>query len=133
MQNLGRLKGLLLLVGGLCAAAAVGMGAYASHGLRALGDADAVRIAETAVRYQMFAAIGMIVAALLLDEPRNRRLGALAGLGQILGVALFSLPLYLSSISDWRFTTLAPLGGICFMVGWISVGLIGTKKLVGNR
>jgi hypothetical protein len=48
------------------AAIAVAAGAWGSRGLRSLLTADQLPASETAVRYQMYHAFGLIITALLL-------------------------------------------------------------------
>lgn len=69
----------LLGAAALFAGAAVGLGAYGAHGLSV--DDTLVRIWETGVQYQMWHALGAVVAVILGDrwEGRRRSLARLAG------------------------------------------------------
>src|SRR5688500_12748460 len=87
----------IAIVGALVAAAGVGLGAFGAHGLeeylRQLGREESLakRIAwfDTAVRYQNYHSLGMIViAALAAGQPSSwHRASAILF---IVGVALFS-------------------------------------------
>ena len=54
----------LLALGALLALLAVAAGAFAAHGLRGHLPASAVVLIETAARYQMYHALGMLAAGL---------------------------------------------------------------------
>ncbi|KAF1726931.1 DUF423 domain-containing protein [Pseudoxanthomonas japonensis] len=101
----------LALTGGLLAAVAVGLSAYASHG---------VAIAQSQSHVQMAAlfAFGHGLALAALAPGTTRRLGTAAlcllllgtllFAGSLVGGALFGLP-----------TRLAPTGGTMLMLGWV--------------
>ena len=97
--------------GGLLAAAAVGLSAYASHGIT--GDE-----AQSHVQMAALFAFGHGLALAALAPGTTRRLGTAAlcllllgtllFAGSLVGGALFGLP-----------TRLAPAGGTTLMLGWV--------------
>ena len=114
-----------LILGALAAAAGVAFGAYGAHGLEdrlvALGyEADLPkRMAwfETGVKYQLYHALGLIVIANL---PRSRWAGILF----LVGMLLFCGSLYAMTFlsADWKkLGAVVPLGGLSFIVGWITL------------
>ncbi len=114
-----------LILGALAAAAGVALGAYGAHGLEdclvELGyEADLPkRLAwfETGVKYQLYHALGLIVIASL---PRSRW----PSVAFLLGIVLFCGSLYAMTFlsTDWRkLGAVVPLGGLSFIVGWITV------------
>ncbi len=98
---------------------AVMAGAYGSHGLRGTLDARGLEVFQTAVTYQMYHAIALVLVALLALSSLNRRLLAAAAVLFGAGIVMFSGSLYLLVLTDLRWIgPLTPLGGLCFMMAW---------------
>jgi len=97
--------------GGVLAAAAIALSAYAAHGV---ADAHMQGNLQQAAQY----AFGHGIALACLG-PRASRILTRAGLGLLLiGTLLFSGSL--AANAWWGFATkLAPLGGTALMLGWL--------------
>jgi uncharacterized membrane protein YgdD (TMEM256/DUF423 family) len=123
--------------GALSAAIAVALGAMGAHALKAKAEAGILTSAnlnafETAVKYQMYHALALLLVGLmtpLLNEKWTKAAGGLF----VAGTVLFSGSIYLLSLSPlfeanvrWL-GPVTPLGGICFIAGWISL-LVATLK-----
>jgi uncharacterized membrane protein YgdD (TMEM256/DUF423 family) len=95
----------------------VAAGAFGAHALRArLGPSDLVTF-ETAVRYQMYHALALLLTGLLTD--REVRVGA-SGWLFLAGIVLFSGSLYLLTLGGLRWMgAVTPLGGLAFILGWL--------------
>lgn len=104
------------ILGGLSVAA----GAFASHALREKLSERGLEIFETAVRYQMYHAIALMLVALLLSQalvPQPTLVAA--GWAFIIGIAIFSGSLYALSLTDIKVLgAITPLGGVAFIAGW---------------
>lgn len=109
---------LLALLGALSAVLAVAAGAFGAHALRARLSADLLAVFETAVRYQMYHALGLLACAWVFDRW---------GVGQALwagwlfaaGTVGFSGSLYLLALTGARWWgAVTPFGGACFLLGW---------------
>ena len=96
--------------GTLCAAAAVALAAYAAHGVE--GEAQS-RLLLAAVF-----AFGHGLALAALAPAATRRLGRLALSLLYLGALLFAGSLVFNVLAQWP-TTLAPLGGMLLIAGWL--------------
>ena len=108
-----------LAMGALIALVAVMAGAFGAHGLRGMVSARGLEVFQTAVTYQMYHAIALILVALLFAAGLSQRLLAMAGGFFLAGILLFSGSLYLLVLTDIRWVgPVTPLGGVCFMVGW---------------
>lgn len=111
---------------------AVGMAAYASHGLGFIADLavrEATRISlQMAVQQQMFHALALLgVGILSLKTGSNRWLCAAGGLF-VVGVLLFSGLIYLRTFTGIEtFRSFVPWGGTCLMLAWLSLGIGGWK------
>jgi uncharacterized membrane protein YgdD (TMEM256/DUF423 family) len=108
----------LALLGALSAAAAVAAGALGAHALRGRLSPESLNLFETAARYQMYHALGLLVAAWgagRLAIPA----ATWAGWCFVVGTLLFSGSLYLLALTGARWWgAVTPLGGVCFIVGW---------------
>ena len=101
----------LALGGGLLAAIAVGLSAYASHGI---ATAEAQSHVQTAALF----AFGHGLALAALSPSTTRRMGKLALGLLLLGTLLFSGSLVGGALGGLS-TRLAPTGGITLMLGWV--------------
>lgn len=107
-----------LCVGALFGLLAVAAGAAGTHALRDALDADALRVFETAARFQMYHALGLLAAGLLAMRRRTRMVAA-AGALFTLGTLLFSGSLYALALTGAGVLgAVAPVGGVCLMAGW---------------
>lgn len=108
-----------LAVGALIALLAVMSGAFGAHGLRGMVSERALEVFQTAVTYQMYHAIALVLVALLAGTGLSQRLLGIAGCFFLAGILLFSGSLYLLVLTEIRWVgPITPIGGVCFMVGW---------------
>lgn len=108
----------MVVVGGTFAGIAVAAGAFGAHLLKPILDATMLTVFETAVRYQMYHALGLCLVAAIAERHPKPRLAAVGWLFAV-GVVLFSGSLYLLSLSGIRWVgALTPVGGAAFMAGW---------------
>jgi uncharacterized membrane protein YgdD (TMEM256/DUF423 family) len=113
---------LFAALGGLCAAASVGAGAFGAHALKAILDVSSQAVYETAARYQMYHALALFVVAWLLRETESA-LVSRAGWLFCLGIVLFCGSLYLVALSGIKWMgAVTPLGGLAFIGGWLILG-----------
>jgi uncharacterized membrane protein YgdD (TMEM256/DUF423 family) len=107
-------NGRIAAAGALLAAIGIGLGAFGSHGLRAVLDEAALGWWNTAVQYQMWNAVGLVALAAF-----PRRLGLAAAL-ILAGVLVFSGSLYLMAlIGERRLGMVTPVGGALMIAGWL--------------
>ncbi|MFN2323504.1 MAG: DUF423 domain-containing protein [Trueperaceae bacterium] len=108
------------VVGATAAALAVAAGAFGAHALE--GALTTARLAtfETAARYQLVHAVGLVAlhAALAADAAEPRALVRAAAL-LTFGTAVFSGSLYLLVATDvGAWGAVAPIGGAAMIAGW---------------
>ncbi len=109
-----------LALGAGLAALAIVAGAFGSHGLRGRLDERSLEVFQTAVTYQMYHAIALVLVALLAATQVNRRLLAVSAGFFGAGIVLFSGSLYLLVLTDLRWLgPLTPVGGLCFILAWV--------------
>lgn len=106
---------------------AVAAGAFGAHALRGRLSADLLGVFETAARYQMYHALGLMAVA----WAASRWPGVLpqwAGWLFVAGTVLFSGSLYALALSGVRWLgAITPLGGVAFLAGWICLGLAARR------
>jgi uncharacterized membrane protein YgdD (TMEM256/DUF423 family) len=118
-------------VGGLFGALGVGLGAFGAHGLEGplqqwYPESAARKLAtwNTAVEYQMYHAIALVVLG-LLGERRLRFFRA-AAFCFLVGNVVFSGLLYVLVLSDVRILgAIVPVGGVSMIAGWLLLGYGG--------
>jgi uncharacterized membrane protein YgdD (TMEM256/DUF423 family) len=108
-------------VGALSACLAVLAGAFGAHAMRSRLSPDLLAVFETAARYQMFHALALIAVAWVLERGPHPALTRAAWLFSA-GTALFSGSLYALSLTGVRaLGAVTPVGGLCFLSGWLSL------------
>ncbi len=109
------------------------LGAFGAHQLKSILSESAVLIFETAVRYMFYHVFALIAVAILYQQFSNKLLKS-AGILFIVGIILFSGSLFVLTYKEalvlpglkWA-GPITPLGGACFVAGWICLGF-GIKK-----
>lgn len=92
----------------------VALGAFGAHALKASLAPQAMGWWQTAVQYQMWHALGLILIG-ALPQPRLGLPAALLGAGTF----LFSGSLYSMALTDARWLgAVTPLGGGAMIAGW---------------
>lgn len=124
---------IFLITAALLAGLSVILGAFAAHQLKQVLAADILQIFETAVRYQMYHALALFITGILYQSfpvKQLRRAGNLF----IAGIVLFSGSLYLlcfikhQNLPALWVGAITPLGGVCFIAGWVLLALGIAKK-----
>ena len=124
----------ILTGAGFCTLGVV-LGAFGAHALRDSFDVSEIDIWKTAVLYQFVHSIGLIALAVVVDEIPTRRAKFILAIFT-LGIILFSGSLYVLAVTDIPTLRsiagpLTPIGGLCFIGGWIMVivTIIKIKKI----
>ena len=109
----------LLIIGSVFAAFSVLLGAFGAHFLKNRLSIEDLAIFETAVRYQMYHALGILlmgVASFYLTE----KLVSAPAYFLVLGIIVFSGSLFLLVFTNLRwFGAITPIGGFCLIIGWL--------------
>ncbi len=108
-----------------------------AHALKPILSEDLLNSYETAVKYQIYHALALILVGILYGFIPSKWLKR-ATLFFILGTILFSGSIYLlivlkstSDIGLGKLGLLTPIGGVMFIIGWVSLAIscMGSKKL----
>lgn len=108
----------LTTAGFVLALVAVAAGAFGAHGLEGRRPEELLSVFETAVRYQMYHAVGLVavgLAAARWPDP----LWVPAGWLFVAGIVVFSGSLYALALTGLRWLgAITPVGGLAFLAGW---------------
>ena len=107
------------MIGAISGFLSVLVGAFAAHGLNQILLPAAIETIKTAVQYQMYHALALILIGVWAGhKPVASGLKAV-GLTFILGSFLFCGSLYALALGAPRWLgPITPLGGLCFLIGW---------------
>lgn len=122
-----------LVLGAGFAMTGVMAGAFGAHGLRGLVSPRGLEVFQTAVTYQVYHALALVLVAILsglgLAGVSGSRLLPVAAGFFAAGIVLFSGSLYLLVLTQMSWPgPITPLGGVCFMVGWVLVIVAGLTR-----
>ncbi len=111
------------IAGCIAALVAVGLGAFAAHGLADTLVIERLEVFRTGVTYQFYHAFALIVTA-LVAYVLPTRLVNISGWLFLTGIVFFSGSLYILALREWiGFSVdwvgpVTPIGGLLFMCGW---------------
>ena len=112
-----------LISGSILGILSIVFGAFGAHALKKVLTEERLNSFEVGVRYQMYAAITLLIIGFHLDFTTTTEKWAYYGI--FWGCILFSGSIYFLSLKDvfkanLRFLgPITPLGGLLMIVGWI--------------
>jgi uncharacterized membrane protein YgdD (TMEM256/DUF423 family) len=117
----------MILAGAAFALLAVMSGAFGAHALKTFVSEKTLGIYETAVRYQMYHAVALVITGILYREFNTKWL-KMAAWFFAAGIFLFCFSLYTlvmfrlnhNEMVTWP-GAITPVGGLCFIAGWIMI------------
>lgn len=117
----------LVLLGCVSAGLGVAAGAFGAHMLKDLLEPNMLAVYDTATRYQMYHAFGLVLSGLVVRVGRDSG-ASKAGWLFLAGTLLFCGSLYGVSLLGIRWLgAVTPVGGVLFIVGWVVLGWRGLK------
>ncbi|GJQ09818.1 hypothetical protein GpartN1_g1609.t1 [Galdieria partita] len=110
-------------VAGVSGAAAVGLGAFGAHGLRArVTDPYLLEIWNRAANYHQIHSLAICAAAYCANNDGKPAFVAASLF--TLGIALFSGSLYtLTLTGNRKWGAVTPFGGLGFILGWLALAV----------
>ena len=110
-------------LGALSAFICVAAGAFGAHALKQVLDTDMLAVYHTAVDYQFFHSIGLIVIG-TLHKISPRHCHSLAAWAMLAGIIIFSGSLYILSTTGIKWLgMITPIGGVSFLAAWLILAL----------
>ncbi len=122
-----------LITAAFLGALSVLLGAFAAHKLKDIFEPSLLQVFETAVKYQMYHSLALVAAGILHKEFPAKQI-IWAGNLFLAGIILFSGSLYAicimkhQGISPGFAGPLTPVGGLCFISGWLLLAVGLSKK-----
>lgn len=116
-----------LAFGAISAAISIGLGAFAAHGLKAHVNEYKLDIFNLAAEYQMIHALALIACGMVARYHSTKYLQLTAWFF-ILGSFLFCGSLYALALGIKGVGIITPLGGLCFIAGWLCLSIHSWPK-----
>lgn len=118
----------LIIIGAISGFLSISFGAFGAHAIKQWMSADLMAIYQTAVSYQIYHSLGLILIALVYQQQQNTLIKT-AGWLMLAGIIIFSGSLYALSLTDTRWLgAITPVGGILLLLAWLLLGLGVSKK-----
>ena len=116
-----------IVLGSIFGFLTIALGAFGAHGLKnILINNETTDIYNKAVLYQMFHTLVLLFLGLYQELGKNIHI--LTGLSFVLGILIFSGSLYILSITNIKWLgAITPIGGLFFLIGWISLFISSIK------
>lgn len=120
----------IIIVAAFFGGSGVMLGAFGAHALRGQVEARLLETFQTGVQYQLVHAVALMVLALLMEQWGRLLSLDIAAYALAVGVLLFSGSLYVLVLTEIRWVgPITPLGGLCFIVGWVALLIAGVARL----
>ena len=122
MNEFNFIAKLFLILGSANAALAVMLGAFGAHALKSRMEESLLKVYQTGIEYHFYHALGLILICILAMNISVNIWLKSAGYMMAVGIMLFCGSLYLLSIFNLRWLgMITPLGGLLFILAWISL------------
>ncbi|MBV1914354.1 MAG: DUF423 domain-containing protein [Pseudomonadales bacterium] len=120
----------ILALGALSAFLAVGFGAFGAHGLKPILSESQLGTYHTAVDYQLYHALALVVVAAINFQFTNAVALKWVAILFLAGTILFSGSLYLLVFTGTKYLgVVTPVGGLAFLAGWLLLVWAAFKQL----
>ncbi|MGN5953537.1 DUF423 domain-containing protein [Sphingobacterium lactis] len=119
------MKQLALISGSILGILSIVFGAFGAHALKKVLSEDRLSSFEVGVRYQMYAALTLLLIGYNFQFVDSYERWAVYGI--LYGCILFSGSIYLLSFKDvWKVNLrflgpITPLGGVLMIIGWVII------------
>jgi len=118
----------ILLAGAVFMALGVLFGAFGAHALKPNLSPEMLAVYKTAVEYQFYHALGLLIIGLIGFRIESKWLNW-SGILLVSGIILFSGSLYALSITGIKVLgVITPVGGLAFVAGWVCLAIALLKK-----
>ena len=120
---------LFLILGSINAAAAVTMGAFGAHSLKAEISEGMLSVFQTGVQYHFYHSLGLLIIGLMTLYFQSGKYLYAAGWIMFFGIILFSGSLYILSTTNMRWLgMITPFGGMAYLISWILIAVAVWKR-----
>jgi len=115
-----------LIIAGISGFSGVALGAFGAHGFRDVLSPEMLEIYKTGIQYHLIHSVVLLALSMSASSSFEFSRWFIFA-----GIILFSFSLYLYALTG--ITAIAyftPLGGVCFLIGWLSLMWIAVKKKI---
>lgn len=117
-------KKIWIIISAVSGFTTVALGAFGAHGLKSTISAEMLEIFKTGIFYQFVHTIVLLILSVTKFIK-----GKISSILFLLGIILFSFSLYLYSTSGIKiFAMITPVGGVCFLIGWLGIIIEVVRK-----
>ena len=126
----------ILFIAGISGAMCVALGAMGAHALKDKLPAENMQTFETAVKYQFYHTLALVLVA-LLSEKKSSKFLKYSSILFIAGIILFSFSLYFLALRPligieneemkW-IGAITPFGGLSFIMAWLMLTFASLKQ-----
>ncbi|MEH6502351.1 MAG: DUF423 domain-containing protein [Cycloclasticus sp.] len=121
-------KSPFITLGSSLAFLAVMLGAFGAHGLKNTLSPELLTVYQTAVDYQMWHALGLLIIGLIQLQKPSTLLNT-AGWFMFTGILIFSGSLYALSLTGIKLLgAITPIGGTSFLIAWLLLAYTSIKS-----
>ncbi|RKD92876.1 DUF423 domain-containing protein [Mangrovibacterium diazotrophicum] len=118
----------ILITAAVSLALAVVIGAFGAHGLKSKLSPEMMDVYKTGVEYHFYHALGLLLVGILSIQMPSSLIN-FSALFLFLGIVIFSGSLYVLAITGIKWIgAITPIGGLCFIAGWLLLVLAVLKK-----
>lgn len=112
---------------------AVALGAFAAHGLKGKLDESLLSAFNTGVQYQFYHTLALLALALFMLSSSSSRWLITSSWFFVVGMVFFCGSLYFIALGGPKWLgPITPLGGTCFMIGWLILVVYFFKALLSG-
>ena len=120
----------------IVSALSVALGAFAAHALKNIIPATSIITFETGVRYQFYHAFAILISSTVLFKNCYQHFVVIACRFFSFGLIFFCGSLYLLAMLGPKYGfigAITPIGGLCFIIGWIMLFASVNPKNFTNK
>jgi uncharacterized membrane protein YgdD (TMEM256/DUF423 family) len=121
---------IFIILGSINMFLSVALGAFGAHGLRGKISEHLLEVYQTGVHYHMVHGLGMLIIGVFAERLAvGLKQARMAGWFLQAGIIFFSFSLYTLAMTNIGWLgAITPIGGVCFLIGWILFALAAAKK-----
>lgn len=117
-----------LLFAAISGALGVILGAFGAHALKSTLTAAQLQTWQTAVQYQFIHVLALLLCAIIIRQWGASIALSSAAVAFAIGIIFFSGSLYWLALGGPKWLgPITPLGGLAFIVGWLSLAFAALK------
>ncbi|AMA71562.1 DUF423 domain-containing protein [Aneurinibacillus thermoaerophilus] len=121
---------IFIILGSINLFLSVALGAFGAHGLEGRIAERLFEVYKTGVHYHMVHGLGLLAVGVFGERlTAGMKQLRLAGWFLQAGILFFSFSLYALALTNIGWLgAITPIGGVCFLIGWIFLAVAAAKK-----